>query len=240
MAGVAQHPDEWRQYDPVQPRGGIDWRRLLQRIWAPIAAIVGLALKFGFVLFKFFGIFLAVGGYALIWGWRFAVGFVALIAVHELGHFFEGRRQGLDVSLPRFIPFLGAYVSIRNSPVNPWRNALVALAGPFAGGLGAVACWVIGEATGSPLMHALAYAGFLLNLINLAPIGILDGGAIWRSAQLARHVPEGGAELALVAPYGAIPGGGRSKATQITTLYIGLAVLLLLGMVATHVPQHRL
>jgi len=158
--------------------------------------------------------------------------------VHELGHFVEAKRQGLDVSLPRFIPFLGAYVAIKNSPLNPMRNALVALAGPVAGGLASAACWGVGSATQSSLLHALAYAGFFLNLFNLIPIGILDGGAIWRSYRLARAEPmvplsQGGAAVLL-------PGAGRGRATLILTMYLGLALLLVLGMWGTHVPQSRL
>ena len=231
---------EYRDYDPIQPRGGTDWRGILQKIWAPIAALIGLTIKFGFAIFKFFGIFISVGGYALIWGWKFAVGFVLLILVHELGHYFEAKRQGLEVSLPRFIPFLGAYVAIKNSPLNPWRNALVALAGPAAGALGSAVCWVIGEAQDSRYLLALAYVGFLLNLINLLPVGILDGGAIWRAIRLARAVPEATPEFAIAAPYGTIPGGGRTKALEISVLYGALIALLVLGMIAAHVPQHRL
>ena len=73
--------------------------------------------------------FLSVGAYALIWGWRFAVGFVLLILVHEAGHYLEARRQGLHPSLPVFVPFLGAYVAIKDSPFDPWRNFLVSIAG---------------------------------------------------------------------------------------------------------------
>jgi Zn-dependent protease len=210
----------------------------VRKIWAPIAVIAGLAVKFGAFFFKFFGLFVSVAGYALIWGWTFGAGFVLLILVHELGHFVEAKRQGLDVSIPRFIPFLGAYVAIKNSPLNPLKNAYIALAGPAAGGLAAVVCWGIGSATGSDLLHALAYAGFFLNLFNLIPIGILDGGAIWRSYRLAKAEPmvplqaDGAAVL--------LPGAGRGRATLILTLYLGLALLLVLGMWGTHVPQHRL
>ena len=135
---------------------------------------------------KFLGIFVAVGGYALIWGWRFAVGFVLLILVHELGHYVEAQRQGLNPQLPVFIPFLGAYVALRNQPFDPWRNALVSIAGPVAGGVAALACLVYGNATDSDLLRALAYVGFLLNLFNLIPIGILDGGHILRSWRVLR------------------------------------------------------
>jgi Zn-dependent protease len=240
MNWMDDHPEPLRDYEPLQPRGGISWRRLLERIWAPIAAVIGVAIKFGFVFVKFFGLFISVGAYALIWGWKFGVGIVVLIAVHELGHYVEARRQGLDASLPTFVPFLGAFVLIKNSPLNPWRNALVALAGPTAGGVGAALCLGIGEATGSDLLRALAYFAFLLNLINLIPVGILDGGSIWRSIALARRVPAATPEYAFAAPYGTIPGGGRGKAIEITILYVTLAVLLLLGMIAAHVPQHRL
>jgi Zn-dependent protease len=227
---------DFRDYEPIHPEPG--WKSVARKIWAPIVALVGIVVKFGFFVFKFFGLFISVGAYALIWGWRFGVGFVALILVHELGHFVEARRQGLDVSIPRFIPFLGAYVAIKNSPLNPMRNAQVALAGPVAGGLAAAACWAAGSLIGSPLLHALAYAGFFLNLFNLIPIGFLDGGAIWRSYRLARAEPmvplEHGGAAAL------LPGAGRDRALVILTLYIGLGVLLVLGMWATHVPQHRL
>jgi Zn-dependent protease len=231
-----------REYDPIHPRG-TSWRGFFQRIWAPIAVVLGLVLKFGFAAFKFLSIFIAVAGYALIWGWKFAIGFVLLILVHELGHFFEARRQGLHATWPTFIPFFGAYVMIKDAPLNPWRNALVSLAGPAYGGVGAAVCWAIGEAYDSDLFRALAYAGFLINLINLIPIGILDGGSIWRSLQLARHSVEAppGQTLAMGSTYPiAVPGGGPSRAVQIGILYGLLILLLVLGMVSTHVTQHRL
>jgi Zn-dependent protease len=239
---MEQHPQEWRDYDPVHPRG-TDWRGFFRRIWAPIAVVIGFAVKFGFAIFKFFGIFISVGAYTLIWGWKFAVGFVLLILVHEMGHFFEARRQGLDVTLPTFVPFLGAFVLIKNSPLNPWRNALVALAGPALGSAGAAFCWGLGAAMDSDLLRALAYAGFLINLINLIPVGILDGGAIWNALRLARHsvAAPAGQEFAVGSTYPiAIPGGGRERAMQIALLYGGLVTLLVLGMIFAHVPQHRL
>jgi Zn-dependent protease len=239
---MEQYPQEWREYDPIQPRG-TDWRGLLRKIWAPIAVVVGLFIKFGFAVFKFFSIFISVAAYALIWGWKFAIGFVLLILVHEMGHFIEAKRQGLEVSLPTFVPFLGAYVLIKNSPLNPWRNALVALAGPALGGAGAAACWGIGEAIDSDLLRALAFVGFMLNLINLIPVGILDGGAVWNAIRVARHsVPAPPDQLyASGSTYPiAIPGGGRDRATQIAILYGLLVTILVIGMIVTHVPQNRL
>jgi Zn-dependent protease len=209
-----------REYRPIHPEPA--WRSLARKLWAPIAVGAGLLIKFGFAFAKFASIFIAVGGYALIWGWRFGVGFVLLILVHELGHFVEARRRGFNASLPVFIPFLGAYVAIRDARLNPWQSAWISLAGPIAGTLGAAATWVAADVYNSPLLHALAYTGFLLNLFNLLPIGFLDGGSIARSFRTMRI------------------GGTPGKAAVIGTTYVGLAGLLVLAMVLTHVTQHRL
>jgi Zn-dependent protease len=226
-----------QQPQPVQHEGRFP---LLRKLAAPLIAFGAILLKFGAFSFKFLGIFISVGAYALLWGWAFGVGFVLLILVHELGHFVEAKRQGLDVSLPRFIPFIGAYVAIRDSRLNPLNNALVALAGPAAGALGSAVCWAIGETQDSNLMLALAYTGFLLNLINLIPVWILDGAAVWNAIKAARKVPEWNAELALSGSGEVIEGGGRATAGLIAFLYISLAGLLALGMFATHVPQGSL
>jgi Zn-dependent protease len=215
----APSPDDLRGYEPIHPGG--EWRRTAKRVLGPIVAVVVALAKFGFIGLKFASIFIAVGGYALIWGWRFAVGFVALILMHELGHVIEARRQGLATSLPVFIPFFGAYV--RHTPAaDPFRAALVALAGPFWGGIGCGALLVVGRATSSPLVQALAYTGFLLNLINLVPVGFLDGGASWRAHRALRASGDGG------------------RASLVLWLHAGLAGLLVLGMVAAHVHQQRL
>jgi Zn-dependent protease len=230
LAELAYEQPEPIKHEPRFP--------LLRKLAAPLIALAALLFKFGAFTFKFLGIFLSVGAYALIWGWKFGVGFVLLILVHELGHFIEAKRQGLDVSIPRFIPFLGAYVAIKNSPLNPMRNALIALAGPIAGGLAAAFCWGLGSLEQSSLLHALAYAGFFLNLVNLIPIGILDGGAIWSAFRLAKAEPM--VPLAEGGPATMLPGAGRDRAALILTMYLGLAFLLVLGMWGTHVPQSRL
>jgi Zn-dependent protease len=120
----------------------------------------------------------SIGAYALLWGWKFAVGFVLLLLVHELGHVWEAKRQGLPVSAPMFIPFLGALITLKQLPADAWNEAKVAIAGPILGGLGAAAVWGLGEWLDSELLIALAFTGFFLNLFNLAPISPLDGGRI--------------------------------------------------------------
>ena len=209
----------YRDYDPIHPRGR-DWRGLFRKLFGPLVAGVIALAKFSFVLIKFAGIFLAVGGYALIWGWKFGVGVVLLILLHELGHYIEAKREGLHPKLPVFIPFLGAYVQYTRG--NPWQTARVAIAGPIFGGLAALACYVVGSAQDSDFWFALAYFGFFLNLFNLIPLGFFDGGAVWRSARWLRL------------------GGGGGKATAAYVLYFATALALGVGMIVAHVPQNRL
>src|ERR687898_2123414 len=186
-------------YDPYAPReaeetGGynpikrpLTLRDILRKLWAPIAAIGFLFWKLKFLLvaifkFKIFTVagsmLVSIGAYALLWGWQFAIGFVLLLLVHELGHVLEAKRQGLPVSAPMFIPFLGALITLKRLPDNAWNEAKVAIAGPIIGGLGAAAVWGVGEYYDSELLVALAFTGFFLNLFNLAPISPLDGGRI--------------------------------------------------------------
>jgi len=118
----------------------------------------------------------SVAAYALFWGWTFAVGFVVLLFVHEMGHVVQLRREGIKASAPMFVPFLGAMISARSLGENALAEARVGLAGPVLGTLGAAVCLAIGEATNSDLLRALAYVGFFLNLFNLLPVVPLDGG----------------------------------------------------------------
>jgi Zn-dependent protease len=172
-----------RDYEPIHPKSR--WRELGKKLWVPIAGLGYLLFKFKAVLlaafkFKIFAtsasMLVSIAAYAWLWGWKFAVGFVLLILVHELGHVIELRRQGVPASAPLFIPFLGAVVGMKQLPADVWREARVALAGPILGTLGAVAVWIAGEAFDSEILIALAFTGFFLNLFNLLPVSPLDGG----------------------------------------------------------------
>ncbi|HZC30467.1 MAG TPA: site-2 protease family protein, partial [Gaiellaceae bacterium] len=180
-------------------------RKSLSRIGSTAAVIAGTAVKWGFVFVKFFGFFISVAAYTLWFhSWTFAVGFTLMLLVHELGHAFEARRQGLHVSAPTFIPFFGAFVTIRHAGLTPWRNAKISLAGPLFGGLAAAAVWAVGSARDSTLLVVLANIGFLLNAFNLLPIGFLDGGAVARAIGEAWRMPvirfEGGVPMQAFAP----------------------------------------
>jgi Zn-dependent protease len=217
--GLVNDDFDQRGYEPIHPRG-TDWAGRLRRLAGPVVAGAIALAKWSFVLVKFSSIFVAVAAYALIWGWKFAVGLVILIFLHESGHYIEAKREGLSPKLPVFIPFLGAYVQYTRG--NPWQTARVAIAGPILGGLASLACYLLARAQGSDLLSALAYFGFFLNLFNLLPFGIFDGGAVWRSARYLRL------------------GGAPDKATIVYTLYFATAVALAVGMWASHVSQSRL
>jgi Zn-dependent protease len=118
----------------------------------------------------------SVAAYSLIWGWKFAIGFVLLLLVHELGHVIQLRREGIPASAPMFIPFLGAAVAMKEMPKDAAAEARVGLAGPVLGSLAALVPLGLYALTGDELFRALAYIGFLLNLFNLLPVLPLDGG----------------------------------------------------------------
>src|ERR1051326_400992 len=169
------------------------WTARLKKALGPIAVVGVMIAKFFaklkfFILpaLKFLPILLKSGGtmllmiwvYTMMWGWKFAVGFVVLLLVHECGHLIFAKKFGLKVGAPVFIPFMGAFIALKEAPRNAWIEAQVGIGGPLLGTAGAAACDGIYLATGDPMFRALAFTGFLLNLFNLAPVGFLDGGRI--------------------------------------------------------------
>jgi Zn-dependent protease len=118
----------------------------------------------------------SVAAYALIWGWKFGVGFVALLFVHEMGHYVQMRREGIRPGWMVFIPFLGAAVGARSLGGNALAEARIGLAGPIVGTAFTALLLPIAWATDDPFWRALAFTGFFLNLFNLAPVVPLDGG----------------------------------------------------------------
>lgn len=141
--------------------------------------LVGLkALPFAKILITSGSMLVSMAAYAWSWGVPFAVGFVLMILIHELGHGFAMRRHGLAAGAPVFIPFFGALISMKAQPRTPLVEAEVAIAGPVAGAASALLACALFFVTHSPLFLALAHAGFFLNLFNLTPFGFLDGGRV--------------------------------------------------------------
>jgi Zn-dependent protease len=193
------------------------------------------------------------------------VGFVLLLFVHEMGHVLQLRREGIKASAPMFIPFLGAIVAMKEMPKDAGAEARVGLAGPVLGSLGALACVGLYELTGDELFKALAFVGFFLNLFNLLPVLPLDGGramaALSPTFWLVGFALLIGVTLLypnpimiLVILFGGMETYRRYKARKepesreylkvaprtrwlVAGVYLGLAVLLALGMDLTHIAR---
>jgi Zn-dependent protease len=207
----------------------------------------------------------SVAAYALIWGWKFAAGFVLLLFVHEMGHVIQLRREGVAATAPLFVPFLGAFVGMKQMPEDAAAEARVGLAGPVLGSIGCLVPLGLYAATGNELFQALAFTGFLLNLFNLLPVLPLDGGramaalspwmwlvgfALLVAAAIAFPNPI----MLLILVFGGMETWRRWRArntpegqryhrvgarTRVTValVYIGLAVALGVGMDLTHLER---
>jgi Zn-dependent protease len=158
------------------------WRRSLS--WLVVAG--AFLLKFGKaallllpkakILTTSGTMLVSIGAYSLLWGWKFALGFVLLLFVHEMGHVIQLRREGIEASAPMFIPFLGAAVMAKSLGNDATAEARVGLAGPILGTLGCLALLPVAIATGADFWYALVFTGLFLNLFNLLPVVPLDGG----------------------------------------------------------------
>jgi len=143
-----------------------------------LLALLFASAKFAKIALTGGTMLLSVFVYAYFYGWWYALGFVLLLLVHELGHYVAARRRKLDVGLPMFIPFVGAWVQLKDRPHDAETEAYVGLGGPLLGTIAAVLVYAVGFDQRSPLLVAIAYAGFVLNLFNLIPVPPFDGGRI--------------------------------------------------------------
>jgi len=180
---VAPAPEPPAPPPPAPERTGL-------KRWLGPLVVAGLAvLKFGAklkvlllllpklkVLTTSASMLVSVAAYSIIWGWKFAAGFVALLFVHEMGHVFQMKREGVKVSGMLFVPFLGAAVGARSMGGNALAEARIGLAGPVLGTLATAALVPFAAAGDDDFLRALAFTGFLLNLFNLVPVVPLDGG----------------------------------------------------------------
>jgi len=164
MQPAPERDNKWaKKLGPVGPVA-----ILLAKSKVLLTAIFKLKFLLSFVAF--------MGIYWAAFGMKFGIGFATLILIHEMGHFIDIKRRGLPAEMPVFLPGLGAYVRWQALGVPLDTRAAISLAGPLAGFFAAVACAVLWWQTGSPLWAALARTGALLNLLNLIPVWVLDGG----------------------------------------------------------------
>lgn len=210
--------------------------------------------------------FVSIAAYAIAFGWPFAVGFVLLIFVHEMGHVIQLRREGVEASAPIFIPFLGAVIAAKSLGEDAVAEARVGLAGPILGTVGTLIPLAVWLATGSDLWRALAYVGFFINLINLLPVLPLDGGRamavlgpkVWIAgivvAVAASVVFLGPIMLVIILVLGGPELYHRFKnrhsqesrkfhsvptktKVAVAAVYLSLAALLVVGIAETYVPR---
>jgi Zn-dependent protease len=273
-ARVAEGATEGLRYEPIQPgsgRSGGGFRKRAAGAGAALLAVLAKAKSLLLLLPKlkllatFGSAFVSIAAYALLWGWPFAAGFVALLFLHELGHVIQLRREGIRASAPMFIPFLGAVISARSLGSDAAAEARVGLAGPILGSLASVVPLAIWLATGSDFWRALAYIGFFLNLFNLLPVLPLDGGramaalspAIWLVglvALVAVAVAFPNPILFLILIFGGLESWRRWRARNtaagreyhrvsartralVAATYLGLAGLLAVGVAETFVSR---
>ena len=136
------------------------------------------ALKFGKVFLSLGSMLLAVGIYAWLFGWPYALGLVGLLLAMSLGSFIAGRQRGIPMGLPTFIPFVGTWSGRGAAMPDAETQANVGLAAPVAGAIASFACWFVARSYGLDWLLALSYSGFLITLMNCIPIVPFNGGHV--------------------------------------------------------------
>lgn len=168
-----------KRFAKLGPVGVLLWKF---KTFALIALTKGKLLLLGLTKLSTFASMLAF--FAVYWGlygWRFALGFVLSIYIHEMGHVIALRKYGIAATSPMFIPFVGAMVRLKQYPANEAQDARVGLAGPIYGLGATIVAWLSALVTGHPIWYAIAHTSAWINLFNLIPIWQLDGGRGFRA-----------------------------------------------------------
>ncbi|HEY8133622.1 MAG TPA: site-2 protease family protein [Thermoanaerobaculia bacterium] len=142
---------------------------------------------------------LSIAAYAIKAPLPLVIGFALIILVHEIGHAVVIRAKGLRAGVMVFIPFIGGAVTLKDQPRSAYDDAQIGLAGPIAGTVASLIVLQMYKWTDAPLYLAIAAAGFAVNLLNLLPIGMLDGGRISAAVTKWMWVLGGGALVYKVA-----------------------------------------
>jgi len=121
---------------------------------------------------------ITVAAYATKFRLGLVIGFVLITLIHEIGHAVVIRAKGLRTGFMVFIPFIGGAVTLKDQPRSAYDDAQIGLAGPMFGTAASLVALQIFKWWGNPLYLLIASVGFILNLLNLIPLGLLDGGRI--------------------------------------------------------------
>lgn len=124
-------------------------------------------------------LFLAVGG---LWmSWSFVPIVLAVVALHEGGHYLAMRLTGYRNVSVFFLPGLGGLAVGEKATATPFEKLLVYLAGPVPGiALAGLAFWASqhGAWTTPSWMQEFLIASLVINYLNLLPLVPLDGGRV--------------------------------------------------------------
>jgi len=112
---------------------------------------------------------------------KVALVLLGAIAFHEGGHLYAAKLMGLKTKGFYLIPGLGGAALIAERYQRYSQMAFVLLAGPIAGWLLALIFFGLYLLTGSYFIGVSAYWMAFLNLFNLLPIALLDGGQLVES-----------------------------------------------------------
>jgi Zn-dependent protease len=266
--GLGAPPEPPQRYEPIHPGSGRPpLRKRLARLLGPFAILAAKGKSFLLLatnvklLATFASMAVSIAAYGLLFGLPFAIGFVMLLLLHELGHVVQLRREGVEASAPVFIPFLGAVIAAKSLGEDAAAEARVGLAGPVAGTVATLVPLGLWLASGDEFWRALAYLGFVINLFNLLPVVPLDGGramaalspVVWMvglAGLLALAIIYPSPLLILVLVFGAMESWRRwkTRATPdnkayyaigmrtrvlVAVVYLGLAAALSVGVAET-------
>jgi Zn-dependent protease len=255
--------------EPPRPwwRRGLSWLLVAGALLLKFGKAALLLLPKAKLLTTSGTMLVSIVAYSFIWGWKFALGFVLLLFVHEMGHVIQLRREGIEASAPMFIPFLGAAVMAKSLGEDATAEARVGLAGPILGTLGCLVLLPVAITTGEDFWYALVFTGLFLNLFNLLPVVPLDGGramaalspwmwfvGLFAMAVLAFAYPN--PIILLILLFAVIETYRRWKARKaggdevaayyavkpahrlaILGVYLGLIIVCVIGMGLTHVER---
>ena len=112
---------------------------------------------------------------------------VAVLLIHEAGHWVGMKYFGYSDLRVFFIPFFGAAVSGNETKVSGERRAVVSLLGPVPGVFIGIGCGFIYLKWRQPVLLQFAITSVLLNGFNLLPIYPLDGGQFMQAVVFSRH-----------------------------------------------------
>lgn len=186
----------------INPQPRPDWRKRLGPLGVVIAFLAKFKTAILILLTKgkvFFSLFAFFAVYWAMFGWWFALGMCGSIFIHEMGHYLMVRRFGFRAELPMFIPGFGAYVKWNGSNVDPGIRAQISLAGPLFGLISGLISFGLFLSTGQGVWLAVAHFAGWLNLLNLTPVSIFDGGSAMNALGRQERFAVLGVNLAMFA-----------------------------------------